>query len=132
MKALAQLPTPTIATRTFPSSVRWPFVEAPLCGPSVMRAKSSSGRVVKLRPGPVRVTPSRLSALRRATLQFEQLAADMPDALAHGEGCESRHSVDGRLQQFKVSYACPLREDEADGEDHHPHRSRREAHLALE
>ena len=131
MKVLAQLPTPTIATRTLPSSTWCPLAWR-RCLRSVIRAhasKSSSRRVGSLNyAAAVRVTGCRTAG---RAVQSE-LAPHVPDALNDSEGGERRHSVDGGSEQLDVEDPRALGEYQADREDDHPHRPRRDSDLALD
>jgi hypothetical protein len=56
----------------------------------------------------------------------------VPYPLRDGERGQPRHHVDRRLEQVHPVDQLPGREHKADREDHHSHRPRREADLALD
>src|SRR5204863_5125868 len=120
MKAFAQLPTPTIATRTLPSSISWPFPWAPLCDPLSV----GMGRMSSSQRGGACYYASLASGLQLRNVQSHELAAHVPDPLDNGHRREHRHSVDGGCQQLNVDHAGSLCEHEPDRKQDYPHRTR--------
>src|SRR5438045_507498 len=117
-KELAQLPTPTIATRTFSS--RAPLRRAPFALPlTVLMSRKSSwirsrgfgndtyGDAGLHDLGWDRGLDGRLLQIRAAPLE---LVSHMPNALYHGESRQRRHSVDRRCQKFRIDDPGALRE----------------------
>src|ERR671934_1936604 len=97
-KALAQLPTPTIPTRTLPSSTRCPLAPAPSRrrAVSVLIASQSSSRRVAF------LLPPLAPWLHPGEIQSLELAPHVPHALCHGERRQCSHSVDRRRQELNV------------------------------
>src|SRR5436190_19108683 len=126
MKAFAQLPTPTIATRTLPSSRRRPLADprsAP-CPSSVLIACEILLERVR-----------RLYASNRASLHgadAPQLAPDVPDALDRGDRRQRGDHVDRGCEELEVAEPGPLREHQPGGEDDDPDRPGRDTDLALD
>src|SRR4051794_13224639 len=134
MKLLAQLPTPTIATRTFSSSRPTPFVWplAPLL--SLMELEVLLDCWVAEHTWRLRW----LHVPRAATVVLDagdlagKLVSHMPYPLEGGENRQCRDHVDRRGQQFEVAQTGPLGEDQADRKYHHADRPRRNSDLALD
>src|SRR5436190_24131502 len=116
MNELAQLPTPTIATRTLPSSTRCPLVLAScwrgplsvICVPSPPRGWSGAPTTPLSCPGYISCPAGHLQGL--------ELPTHMPHPLADREGGQRGHSVDGRRQELNIEHSCSFREDKADRE----------------
>src|SRR4051794_1086987 len=134
MKLLAQLPTPTIATRTFSSSRPTPFVWplAPLL--SLMELEVLLDCWVAEHTWRLRW----LHVPRAATVVLDagdlagKLVSHMPYPLEGGENRQCRDHVDRRGQQFEVAQTGPPGEDQADRKYHHADRPRRNSDLALD
>src|SRR5262245_51079565 len=130
MKLLAQLPTPTIATRTLPSSAWWPLVCAPSCAPLVVLIACE---ILLRTAGHLKyaLTRGRLH-LTVDLAELGQLMTNVPDTLHVRERGSRGEHVDGGLEQLEVAEPVALREDEADRQDHDPDRPRRKPDLALD
>src|SRR3954465_7737220 len=127
MSEFAQLPTPTIATRTLPSSIKWPLPAALSCDPfSVVISGSPSLR---------RVGASYYAALAYGLHLWDvprlQLPPHAPHALHDCDRQKRRHSVDGRRKQLNIEEPSALREHQADRQDHYPDGPRGNPDLAL-
>src|SRR3954453_9485925 len=111
----AQLPTPTIATRTSSRCRSSPFAEpffAPfvaLIWESLLVGLAGVGGVWR---GSVIWYPRGGARLRSGRFFFRQCLADMPDPLAGGEERQAGEHVDGHSQELDVEDAGSLREHE--------------------
>src|SRR3954447_21189939 len=127
MSEFAQLPTPTIATRTLPSSIKWPLPAALSCDPfSVVISGSPS-----LRRGGASYYAALAYGLHLWDVQRLQLPPYVPHALHDCDRRKRRHSVDGRRKQLNIEEPSALREHQADGQDHYPDGPRCNPDLAL-
>src|SRR3954454_23283953 len=65
------------------------------------------------------------------SVRAQKLAADVEDALEGREDRQRGHNVDSRSQELEVAEARAFGEQQADRQDHDPHRARGHADLAL-
>src|SRR6187549_655058 len=140
MNELAQLPTPTMATRTFSS---WrpaplaPFnplvslmkLEVLPCGSGWLAV--GSGWPAKHTCGGCRLQVGG-RALGLAGRVSPQLVPYVPYALGRRDRGQSRDSVDRRGQQLNVYKSGALGKDQADGKQHYPDGPGCQPHLALD
>ena len=113
MKLLAQLPTPTIATRTLPSSERRPLGRRRWVAVGLTHAKEvlpGGGWMANYPELTFGYTSSASAALERL-----ELPAHVPDALADRERGQPGHHVDRRGEQVDVGDQVAAAEHEADG-----------------
>ena len=135
MKELAQLPTPTIATRTLSSRAAGAVCcRAPLL--LLMKFDSSSWIGAEwrrtLRQARLVTAPSlAVDASGCAAFIDDQLAPHVPDALEDGERGQRGHHVDRRREQVDVADQAPG-EHQADRKYHHADRPGGDADLALD
>ena len=114
MKELAQLPTPTIATRTFSSARPAPFVLpfAPLLSLMKFEVLLGSRWVAEHTRG---LAGYRLAMPPLWTPGFAgKLVSHMPYTLDRGEDGQCRDHVDRRRQQLEIADPGALGEDQAD------------------
>src|SRR3954449_9119588 len=128
MSEFAQLPTPTIATRTLPSSIRWPLPAAPSCDPFSVLIRWE----VLLAAGRSLYYAALVGRLHLGHVQRPQLTPHVPYTLHHGDRCQRSHSVDGRRQQLNVKDPGALGEHDADREQNYPYRPSGNPDLALD
>src|SRR4051794_41880767 len=98
MSEFAQLPTPTIATRTLPSSIKWPLPAALSCDPfSVVISGSPS-----LRRGGGSYYTALAYRVHLLDVPRPQLPPHVPHALHDCDRPKRPHSVDWRGQQVHI------------------------------
>src|SRR6478752_7401532 len=116
MKELAQLPTPTMATRTFSSPRPTPLVLpfAPLLSLMKLEVLLGSRWMAEHTRRPCWLQLLRLAAALGAGLGQKKLVPHMPHPLEHGDDRQSGNDVDRRRQQFEIADAGSLGEDQAD------------------
>src|SRR5680860_337446 len=134
MKELAQLPTPTIATRTFSSALTEPL---PLFV-SLMKLKDSflSRWVRKHTSGANSLHPNLEPRAELARSSWEgllqKLVSDVHYALDRRDDGQHRDQVDRWGQELEIAEPGALGEDQADREYDYPDGTRRQPDLALD
>src|SRR5918992_4190253 len=112
MKELAQLPTPTIATRTFSSGCRAPLPPTPL--PSLtFEVPPRQGWGRKDTPA-AQWLHARIAAADPFGGLAGELVSHVPDTLDHRDRGQPGNRVDRQVEELEVTERRALREHEAD------------------